>query len=163
MLRREAIKLDGIINNAGILLGREHRITTLPMQNLKLSFEVNLFGPMNVMKHMSGLLSDHSGSVVVNITSEAGSISLAYGGDYPYAISKTALNMFSKQLGDELRPRGVRVLAVHPGWIRTDMGGDAAPLEASVSANGILDLLERKTVVAEELFFIDHTGRSMPI
>jgi NAD(P)-dependent dehydrogenase (short-subunit alcohol dehydrogenase family) len=108
-------------------------------------------------------MKDQSNATVINVSSEAGSIALAYGGDYPYGISKTALNMFSKQLNDELRPRGIRVLAVHPGWIRTDMGGSEAPLEASDSANGILDLLERKTVVKEELFFVDYTGRSMPI
>ncbi|QMV42943.1 SDR family oxidoreductase [Cohnella cholangitidis] len=162
-LKSESIKLDGVINNAGVLLGREHKIGTLPLQLVRLSFEVNLYGPMYVMKYMSPLMKDRSDATVINVSSEAGSIALAYGGDYPYAISKTALNMFSKQLNDELRPRGIRVLAVHPGWIRTDMGGSEAPLEASDSANGILDLLERKTVVKEELFFVDYTGRSMPI
>lgn len=162
-LNSESVKLDGVINNAGVLFGREHKIATLPIHQLKFTFEVNVFGPISVMKYMSPLLTDHSNAMVINVSSEAGSIALAYGGDYPYAISKTALNMFSKQLNDELRPRGIRVLAVHPGWIRTDMGGDQAPLGADVSASGILDLMEKKTVVKEELFFVDHTGRSMPI
>ncbi|TFE23685.1 SDR family oxidoreductase [Cohnella luojiensis] len=162
-LSKESAKLDGVINNAGVLLGREHKIGTLPMNLLKSTFDVNLYGPMNVMKHMSSLMSDHSGANVINISSEAGSMASGYGGDYPYAISKTALNMFSKQLNDELRPRGIRVLSVHPGWIRTDMGGDQAPMEASESASGILDLMERKTVVDEELFFVDYSGRAMPV
>jgi NAD(P)-dependent dehydrogenase (short-subunit alcohol dehydrogenase family) len=162
-LSEESAKLDGIINNAGVLLGREHKIGTLPMNLLKLTFDVNLYGPMNVVKHMAPLLSDHTGANVINISSEAGSMASAYGGDYPYAISKTALNMFSKQLNDELRPRGIRVLSVHPGWIRTDMGGDQAPMEASESASGILDLMERQTVVDEELFFVDYSGRAMPV
>jgi NAD(P)-dependent dehydrogenase (short-subunit alcohol dehydrogenase family) len=162
-LSLDSVKLDGVINNAGVLFGRDHKIDTLPMHLLKLTFEVNLYGPMCVMKHMSPLLKEHSDATVINVSSEAGSIASAYGGDYPYGISKTALNMFSKQLNDELRPRGIRVLAVHPGWIRTDMGGSEAPLEPWESATGILDLLERKTQVGEELFFVDYTGRSMPI
>ncbi|WP_239616163.1 SDR family oxidoreductase [Cohnella mopanensis] len=162
-LASESVELDGIINNAGVLFGREHKIDTLPMHLVRLTFEVNLFGPMYVMKAMSPLLKDHSNSTVINVSSEAGSMALAYGGDYPYAISKTALNMFSKQSNCELNPRGIRVLAVHPGWMRTDMGGGKAPLDASESANGILDILERKTFIKDELFFVDHTGRSMPV
>lgn len=162
-LKSEAVVLGCVINNAGILLGREHKLSMLPMAFMKNTFEVNLFGSMNVAKYMGPLLLDHSESSVINITSEAGSVALAYGGDYPYAMSKNALNMFSKMLGSELHPRGIRVLAVHPGWIRTDMGGPNAPLSAEVSACGIMNLVDRKTVVADALFFIDHTGRSMPI
>jgi NAD(P)-dependent dehydrogenase (short-subunit alcohol dehydrogenase family) len=162
-LRHDSVKLDGVINNAGVLLGRDHKLDTLPMHLLKLTFEVNLYGPMCVVKHMAPLMKGHSDAMVINISSEAGSMALAYGGDYPYAISKTALNMFSKQLNSELHPRGIRVLAVHPGWIRTDMGGSKAPMEATESATGILDLMERKTKVGEELIFVDHTGRSMPL
>lgn len=162
-LQKDSVKLDCIINNAGILLGREHKLATLPMAFMKTTFEVNLFGPMYMVKYMGPLMSEHSGSFVINISSEAGSVALAYGGDYPYAMSKCGLNMFSKMLASELHPRGIRVLAVHPGWIRTDMGGDKAPLDAEISAQGILDLVEQKTVVSEELFFVDHTGRSMPL
>ncbi|RED64661.1 SDR family oxidoreductase [Cohnella lupini] len=162
-LSGESVKLDGIINNAGVLLAREHKIGTLPIDQLLLTFEVNLFGPMIVLKHLTSLLTDDAGANVVNISSEAGSFAGAYGGDYPYAISKAAVNMLSKQLNEELRPRGIRVLAVHPGWIRTDMGGDKAPMEASESASGILDILERKTIVSEEAFFVDHRGRQMSL
>jgi NAD(P)-dependent dehydrogenase (short-subunit alcohol dehydrogenase family) len=162
-LQEEAWKLDGVINNAGIILDRHHKLATLPLSSVKTNFEVNLIGPMNVIKHMAPLVSEHSGAMVLNISSEAGSVTSAYGGDYPYALSKNALNMFSKMVGSELHSRGIRVLAIHPGWIKTDMGGENAPLTADVSANGILDLLEMKTAVAEELYFVDYMGRAMPI
>ncbi|XID92472.1 SDR family oxidoreductase [Paenibacillaceae bacterium WGS1546] len=160
-LREESLELDAIVNNAGVLLAREHRIGTLPLDEVRRTFEVNLFGPMAVMKHFAPLLAE--GATVVNVSSEAGSFAGAYGGDYPYALSKAALNYFSKQLGEELRGRGVRVLAVHPGWIRTDMGGTHAPLEAADSARGVWSLLERRTNVPEDVVFVNHLGEPMPL
>lgn len=162
-LSEEGLKLRGIINNAGVLMGREHTLETLPVSMLRLTFDVNVFGPVIVTKHFSPLLEDGAGSVVLNVSSEAGSIANAYGGDYPYAMSKTALNMFSKQTNGALRGRGIRALAIHPGWIRTDMGGRQAPLEPSDSARGILDIAEGKTRVADELSFVDYAGRAMPL
>ncbi|MFC5528789.1 SDR family NAD(P)-dependent oxidoreductase [Cohnella yongneupensis] len=162
-LAKDNVKLHGIINNAGILLGREHTIETLPIHLMRLTFDVNVFGPVIVAKHFSPLLADDAGAVVLNISSEAGSMANAYGGDYPYAMSKTTLNMFSKQLKNTLWKRGVRVLAIHPGWIKTDMGGQSAPMEAAESAGGIMDIAEGKTTIADELVFVDHTGRSMPL
>jgi NAD(P)-dependent dehydrogenase (short-subunit alcohol dehydrogenase family) len=162
-LRSESLKLDGIVNNAAILQGRELKIESLALQMMKESFDVNVVGAINVAKHMVPLISEQSGAVVMNVSSESGSFSRAYGGDYPYAISKAALNYFSKQLGSELRGRGIRVLAVHPGWMRTDMGGDQAPLNASESAGGMLDLLEGRTAVGENVFFVDYTGRELAI
>lgn len=164
-LRRDAFELDAIVNNAGILLGRDQRIASLSMDDVRRTFDVNLFGPMMAAKHLIPLIREgKSGAdMLINISSEAGSFSGAYGGDYPYALSKLALNMFSKQLNEELKLRGIRVLAVHPGWMRTDMGGQAAPLSAEDSARGILDMIEGRTQVPDELFFVDYAGRPMPI
>ncbi|MBB6674994.1 SDR family oxidoreductase [Cohnella nanjingensis] len=164
-LKQDAFVLDGIVNNAGILLGRDGGIASLSLDDTRRTFEVNLFGPLIVAKHLTPLLreSESGAEIVVNISSEAGSFSGAYGGDYPYALSKMALNMFSKQLNEELKPRGIRALAVHPGWIRTDMGGQAAPLSPEDSATGILNLVEGTTAVPEETFFVDYAGRPMPL
>ena len=162
-LAKDNVKLNCIINNAGILLAREHSLETLPMHLVRLTFDVNVFGPIIVAKHFSPLLADNAGSSILNISSEAGSMALAYGGDYPYAMSKATLNMFSVQAKNVLWKRGIRVLAVHPGWIKTDMGGNNAPLEAADSASGILDIAEGTTKIADELVFVDHTGRSMPL
>jgi NAD(P)-dependent dehydrogenase (short-subunit alcohol dehydrogenase family) len=162
-LREERICLDVIVNNAGVLLGRENGIESLSLADVKDTLDVNLIGPMSVTKHMLPLLRDSDAGLVLNISSEAGSFSGAYGGDYPYAISKLALNMFTKQLNEEIKSRGLRALAVHPGWIRTDMGGNAAPLSASDSARGILGIVTGRTEVAEELIFIDYFGRPMPL
>ncbi|MBB6637407.1 SDR family oxidoreductase [Cohnella thailandensis] len=162
-LWEERLCLDAIVNNAGVLKGREDGIETLSLSDVRETLEVNLTGPMSVAKHMIPLMRDSEAGMVVNVSSEAGSFSGAYGGDYPYAISKLALNMFTKQLNEEMKPRGIRALAVHPGWIRTDMGGPSAPLSAGDSARGILDILTGRTKIPEEFIFVDYLGRQMPL
>lgn len=151
--------LDVVINSAAILLGRDQKLEQLDMEQVEQSFQTNLYGPIVVLKHFLPLLRKGERPCVINISSEAGSFAGAYGGDYSYALSKSALNMFSAQIRKELAPSGIIVHALHPGWIRTDMGGDQAPGDATVSAAGILDLAERKTEA--DALFIDHTGAPM--
>jgi NAD(P)-dependent dehydrogenase (short-subunit alcohol dehydrogenase family) len=163
-LLAERQTVDAIINNAGILLGRGVAIEEMPMEVIIQTFEINLFGPMMVIKHLLPLMSDGGDSrAIINISSEAGSLSNAYGGDYPYAISKTAINMFSKQLKKYVKDRGIRVYAIHPGWIKTDMGGEKAPGDPAESATSIIDIVERKKDIDPETFFINYKGEPMPI
>ncbi|WP_337099774.1 SDR family oxidoreductase [Paenibacillus sp. YIM B09110] len=153
--------LDVIINSAAILLGRDQKLEQLDVEQLEQSFQTNLYGPILVLKHFLSLLRKGEQQAVINISSEAGSSAGAYGGDYSYALSKSALNMFSAQLRAELRPQDILVHAVHPGWIRTDMGGEQAPGDADASASGILDLVERRTAAEDGALFIDHRGAPM--
>jgi len=153
--------LDAIINSAAILLGRDQKLEQLDMEQVEQSFQTNLFGPINVLKHFLPLLRKGERPSIINISSEAGSFAGAYGGDYSYALSKSALNMFSAQIRRELEPQGFVVHAIHPGWIRTDMGGENAPGDAAVSAAGILNIVERKTKA--DTLFIDHHGAPMKL
>ncbi|QGQ97318.1 SDR family NAD(P)-dependent oxidoreductase [Paenibacillus psychroresistens] len=162
-LLAERQTVDAVINNAGILLGRGVAIEEMPMEDIVGSFEINLFGPMMVIKHLLPLMTDGALRAVLNISSEAGSLTHAYGGDYPYAISKTAINMLSKQLKEYVKERGIRVYAIHPGWIKTDMGGEKAPGDPAESARSIIDILEMKTEIDPECFFINVKGEPMPI
>jgi NAD(P)-dependent dehydrogenase (short-subunit alcohol dehydrogenase family) len=163
-LSAQGVQLHGVINNAGILLGRENPLEQLNMDDVRQTLEINLYGPMIVVKHMLPLLpTDGSYGAILNISSEAGSLTNAYAGDYPYAISKTALNMFSEQLKRYVEKRNIRVLSVHPGWIRTDMGGDKAPGDPRSSASGILDLAEGAELAKSQFAFVDFTGKPMAI
>jgi NAD(P)-dependent dehydrogenase (short-subunit alcohol dehydrogenase family) len=160
-LRSEGEALDVVINNAGVLLERGVKLEDLSTDAVEETFDINLFGPIRVAKHMFPLM--RQGGMLLNISSEAGCLSNAYDGDYPYALSKVALNYFSKQLKAHDKPRGVRVFAVHPGWIKTDMGGENAPGDPQVTADGILDIVEGKTAVSDDLYFINHRGEPMPL
>ncbi|MFH5182521.1 SDR family oxidoreductase [Paenibacillus sp. TAB 01] len=162
-LRGSGQTVDVVINNAAVLLGRGVKLEEQPMEDVSVSFDINLFGPMRVMKHLLPLIAEGGNSAVINISSEAGSLSNAYGGDYAYALSKAAINMFSKQLRKYLLPRGIRVYALHPGWIKTDMGGEKAPGDPVESARGIIDIVENKKEIAPEHFFINYKGEPMPI
>jgi NAD(P)-dependent dehydrogenase (short-subunit alcohol dehydrogenase family) len=162
-LKAEGQTVDAIINNAGILLGRGVSIEELRMEDVTQSFEINLFGPMRIIKHLLPLIPNGSSRAIINISSEAGSFSNAYGGDYPYAISKTAINMFSKQLKRYVKGREIRVYALHPGWMKTDMGGEKAPGDPIESAQGIIDILELKKEIDPEYFFINYKGEPMPV
>ncbi|MEY2196154.1 SDR family oxidoreductase [Neobacillus sp. BF23-41] len=161
-LKNEGRELGAIVNNAAILTARNTPIEKLYMDEVIQSFDTNLYGPLRVVKHFLQLLTEQDASVI-NISSEAGSISNAYPNDYPYAISKTALNMFSQQLQVYVKDRGIQVLSIHPGWMKTDMGGENAPSDPREAARGILDLIECKVMPKTKFQFVDHTGKEMPI
>ena len=95
---------------------------------------------------MTRSLLDHlgNGSQVVNITSQIGSMIVgARFDDLPYSTSKAVMNMVTVQLASQLRDKEITVVAFHPGWVRTDMGGSQADISTEESAVGILSTLEQ--------------------
>lgn len=163
LLRAEQPQLDAIVNNAGIMIERDHTIEELDLDAVIRSFQVNTVGPMRVVQKLLPLLSAGTRSCIVNISSEAGTIINVFPTNYAYSMSKCALNMFSERLREYLKERDILVYAVHPGWMRTNMGGCDAPADPADIANGILDILERKKKIYSKIAFIDSTGRPMPL
>ena len=160
---RIAGRLDLIINNAALLY-RES--ATNPIERIDLdaaaeTLDVNAMGPLRVLKYFLPLLKAGPQKMVVNISSEAGSIAdCQRDAWYAYCMSKAALNMASMILQNYLRERGVKVLAVHPGWMRTRMGGEDAKYDTQESARAILALSEREWSIDGPVF-VDHTGAPM--
>mgnify|MGYP000229967043 CR=1 FL=1 len=160
---REAFgHIDAVVNNAGILLAREQKLEELSLAATEETFQVNLYGPIRVVKHMLPLMTGDGEMAIINISSEAGSFKNAYGGDYPYAVSKGALNLFSEHVRRYVKDRGIRAYAVHPGWIRTDMGGEKAPGDPIETAQGLLALIDGTNKAEGAGIFIDHRGEAMP-
>lgn len=153
--------IDAIINNAGILLARDVPIEVLDFADVEQSMMTNLYGPMKMVKHFLPLLHQSTSPCIINVSSEAGSFSGAYGGDYPYALSKSGLTYFSTQLRKALTPQGFVVYAVHPGWIRTTMGGDQAPGDPKDAALGLVRLAEREVLPEQDSWMINHKGEPM--
>ena len=138
-------KIDILINNAGISDGRWQSISEIDMQYAMEVFEVNSIGPVLVTQKFKPKLD--SGSKIVMMSSLMGSISDCISGkSYAYRASKTALNMFSIAMKNELESQGISILILHPGWVKTDMGGPNAPLSVKQSVTGIIQRIEEQTL-----------------
>jgi len=162
-LKEQRVSLDALINNAAILLGRTSTLTELDIADFERTMDVNLYGPIRMMKHFLPILASSESATVMNISSASGSFDKAYGGDYSYSISKAALNFFNWQLRRLLADQSIKAFAVHPGWLRTDMGGQAAPADADEHAPALIDLAEGRLDYGVTDILIDHLGNSLPV
>jgi NAD(P)-dependent dehydrogenase (short-subunit alcohol dehydrogenase family) len=146
--------LDLLVNGAGVLHSGE-RFGSVSAANLDDSFRTNARGPLLLVQALAPLLVD--GARVANITSELGSIAaLTRFGTPSYNISKAAQNMATALLAKALAARGIIVLALHPGWVQTDMGGSGATLAPAQSVQGLLQVIDRATLQSSGQFFDWH-------
>lgn len=155
--------LDILINNAGVMLETRTPLLELDLARLPLfeTLDVNAFGPLRMVQQFLPLLEKGDQKLIINISSEAGSISDCWReSEFAYSMSKAALNMQSKILQNHLKPRGFKILAVHPGWMRTDMGGADADIDANEAAEGIFNLAVKKWNLDDEIYM---NYRAQPI
>ncbi len=131
-------KVDTLINNAAILFEQENDSEKIDTGILKRTLEVNLFGTIDFTEGVISLMNNHGH--IVNISSRGGSLNYVHKYfDPSYRISKTAINMFTKLLALRLNGKHT-VSSVHPGWVKTDMGGQNADLDPSEAAEDIFKL-----------------------
>jgi NAD(P)-dependent dehydrogenase (short-subunit alcohol dehydrogenase family) len=136
-------RLDILVNNAGVAAGTfpasgpEHSAGEVPMTTLRRVFETNFFAQVAVTEALLPLIRKSPAGRIVNLASILAS--LAYHADpkspiyhaksFAYDASKSALNAFTIHLAYELRDTRIKVNSAHPGWVKTEMGGDQAPME----------------------------------
>jgi NAD(P)-dependent dehydrogenase (short-subunit alcohol dehydrogenase family) len=134
--------IDILINNAGLLPSGE-RLGDLQPKNLNDAFATNVVGPVLVTQAMMPLLAAGRTARVINLSSVLGSITKRESFVTPsYAISKAALNMATRLLGHALAEDGITITTVHPGWVKTDMGGVRAELEPTESVTACIKLID---------------------
>jgi len=157
--------LDILINNAGVHLQKpvkQMEGLDFADNHFQQTMDVNAFGPLCVVQQFLPLLEKGQRKLIANISSEAGSIGdCRRTAEYAYCMSKSALNMGSKILQNALKPRGFKVLAIQPGWMRTDMGGMDADVHPDEAAEDIFNLLMRPWRPEDEIY-MDRHGKTLP-
>lgn len=143
--------IDLLVNNAGVNAtasggdAKHSGVLELAPEHFEAQMRVNAIGPMLVTRALLPGLERAAQGLIVNISSQLGALALGsrMRRDIGYNASKAALNMVTVALAGELEAEGIRAIAVHPGWVQTDMGGGEAPLSAEASAAAMLDSWEQ--------------------
>lgn len=127
-------KLDVLVNNAGINLDAGRSPSEVPVQAIKDTFEVNFFNVIDLTQKLLPLIRKSEAGRIVNVSSILGSLTLNADPKSQlwrilgYNSSKSALNSFTTLLSYDLRETNIKVNSAHPGWVKTDLGGEGAPL-----------------------------------
>ncbi len=154
--------IDLLINNAGIYGPRKVAFGRVNQEAWRDVFQVNVMGPMMVSEALADHVARSTGKTIVTLTSMMGSIALnESGGSYIYRSSKSALNMVMKGLSVSLKPRGITVVLIHPGWVRTDMGGASAHLSTEESVTAMRRIIAGLKPDDNGRFF-NYDGKEIP-
>lgn len=152
-------ELDVLFINAGITGARHQSSEQATADEVAHVMMTNAFGPVRAAKALLPAIKD--GGTLGFMTSLMGSIADSSGGYELYRSSKAALNMLAKGVAEQdAGPRDIATLALHPGWVQTDMGGPKAPLSVEESAKGLADVLEGAG--GKGFRYADHKGDDLP-
>lgn len=153
--------IDVLLNNAGIFPSRGGIESVDPDEAARV-YAVNTLGPMRVTRALLPNLRQGRRKLVMNMSSGLGSIeNNGRGGSMGYRESKAALNMFTRSLHAELGDEGFVCIAMSPGWVRTDMGGESATLSPEQSVQGMLSVLGSAGPDESGRYF-DYSGDELP-
>ncbi|XP_014483074.1 PREDICTED: C-factor isoform X3 [Dinoponera quadriceps] len=171
--RVEGAGLNVLFNNAGIS-SKFTRLGLVKKQQITDALLVNTVAPIMLTKALLPLLKaaaknaenktelSVNRAAVINMTSILGSIAEnTDGGFYPYRCSKAALNAATKSMSVDLKADGILVTCLHPGWVRTDLGGHNAPMDVETSVGCILDTLNSLTEKHTGCF-VQYDGEILP-
>lgn len=159
------IELQLLINNAGIHGDRSHRFGATTSQNIEKwhqTISINTIAPMLITEALLQNLQTSPAAKVAFITSKMGSIGdNQSGGSYVYRSSKAALNAVVKSLSHDLQAQGISVAAIHPGWVKTRMGGPNGLIDVTTSVEGISQVIAQLTPDNSGQF-LNYDGKTIP-
>jgi len=165
-------RLDILINNAGVLLDEGgfgvNTTTTVPLVKVRETFDSNFFGVIALTQALLPLLQKSEAGRIVNLSSILASLTLHATPDSPiydskafaYDASKTALNGYTVHLAHALKDTPIKVNSAHPGWVKTDMGGEDAPMELADGAKTSVQLATLPADGPTGGYF--HLGETLP-
>lgn len=155
-------KIDVLINNAGVADGRWRSLQEIDEEWALEVIDINALGPVRVVKALYEKMSHGSLTRVAMISSLMASIDDCHiGRSYAYRASKTALNMFTVAMKKEALEDNITFVILHPGWVKTDMGGDRAPVEIPESITGMRHVLSTRTL-ENSGEFVQYDGQILP-
>lgn len=159
--------IDILINNAGVILGPRFFDET-DFDGWEEAFRVNTIGPFRIMQALIDNVSTSQDKKLVTISSEMGSVTniqnwfeLFEGPRIAYSSSKSAVNMIIKLIAIQFRDKGVISVPLHPGWVRTEMGGDDADISPEESASGLRSVIAGLTLENSGRFY-QYDGKELP-
>lgn len=152
------VSIDYLINNAGIYGVKGECLGTITKKNMFDAFLTNTCGTLMLCQSMLELVELSNEKLIVTISSSMGSISgNQYGNAYAYRASKNALNAVMKSLSIDVRSKNIRVLILHPGWVKTELGGPKAEISVQESVSGMCKVIANSAVLESGAFY-DYQG-----
>ncbi len=142
--------IDILINNAGILGGQTQTLESIDFDSWIEALTVMTLGPFRVVQTFLPNLKAAGAAKVMTVTSQLAASTWPYGGTYAYSSAKAGVNKVMQALAIDLKGAGIAVSMIHPGWVKTDMGGAGADITPEESAAGIHAVIAGLT--------LDHTG-----
>lgn len=152
-------KFDYVLVNAGIL-GPQQSLSEVDDAQLSELFFTNAVAPVRMSENLVPLLRDRD-SVLGITTSQLASLTENPDATLPlYSASKAALNMLSRALAKQIEPQGMTLLSLHPGWVKTDMGGEGADITAAESAQGLVAQMQRFSGQGGH-HYVEYSGKTL--
>jgi len=158
-LANEAI--DVLINNAGVIGPDRQSTTDMDFDGFLETLAINTVAPLRVAQAFLPALRRSQAAKLATITSQMGSLSYAKSDHVAYRASKAAANKVMQCLATDLAAESIAVAALHPGWVRTDMGGPGADIAVEESASGVKAVMDRLTLETTGRFWA-WDGRELP-
>ncbi|SCY37754.1 SDR family oxidoreductase [Nitrosospira sp. Nsp13] len=153
--------IDLLLNNAGIYTSC-HKDDNIDQEAWMHSFLINTIAPLKMAQTFFPQIARGSQKSIVTISSKMGSIAdNSGGGSYIYRSSKAAVNMVVKSLAIDLKTAGITAVVLHPGWVKTDMGGPNALISTEQSVSGMRNVIHHLTL-ADSGKFIAYDGKMIP-
>lgn len=154
--------IDILVNNAGRYGSMSHRFGNVDALDWMETFKVNSIAPLKMAEAFIRHIERGQRKLIVNLSSKMASIDdNSSGGSYIYRSTKTALNAVLRSMSIDLRDKGIICVNMHPGWVKTDMGGPNAEISTAQSVSGMFEILEKATLENSGSFY-DIDGSIIP-
>jgi NAD(P)-dependent dehydrogenase (short-subunit alcohol dehydrogenase family) len=152
--------IDILVNNAGIIGPEKQSTLDMDFDGFAKTLQINTLAPLMVCQAFLPHLRKSTNPGILTISSQMGKMAYQVSDRIAYRASKSAVNKVMQGLATDLLASGIPVQLVHPGWVRTDMGGQGADISVEESASGIADLVENINI-AKSGTFVAYDGSPM--